>query len=149
MVYILGHAAHRSVCPFVHPSVSLPVGVSIYLSNKHSSMNRVEFPYGNLRQFESKLSNFQSRKCISKYRLQNGNHFVSASIFYHIEALTKWQTPLQWRHNGRWRLKLPALRLFTQPFIQAQIKENIKAPRHWPLCGEFTGDRAIPRTNGQ
>ena len=30
-----------------------------------------------------------------------------------------------------------------------QIKENIKPPRHWPLCGEFTGDRWIPRTNGQ
>ena len=26
---------------------------------------------------------------------------------------------------------------------------NIKAPRHWPLCGEFTGHRWIPRTNGQ
>ena len=26
---------------------------------------------------------------------------------------------------------------------------NIKAPRHCPLCGEFTGDRWIPRTNGQ
>ena len=26
----------------------------------------------------------------------------------------------------------------------AQIKENIKAPRHWPLCVEFTGDRWIP-----
>ena len=25
-------------------------------------------------------------------------------------------------------------------FIQTQIKENIKAPRHWPLCGEFTGE---------
>ena len=24
-----------------------------------------------------------------------------------------------------------------------QIKENIKAPRQWPLCGEFTGDRYI------
>ena len=36
-----------------------------------------------------------------------------------------------------------------QSFIQTQIKENIKAPRHWPLCGEFTGDRWIPRTNGQ
>ena len=35
-------------------------------------------------------------------------------------------------------------RLFTQPFIWAQIKENIKAPRHWPLCGEFTGDRPYP-----
>ena len=23
--------------------------------------------------------------------------------------------------------------------IQAQIKENIKTPPHWPLCGEFTG----------
>ena len=31
----------------------------------------------------------------------------------------------------------------------AQIKVNIKAPRHWPLCGEFTGDRWIPRTNGR
>ena len=39
--------------------------------------------------------------------------------------------------------------LFTQPFIQTQIKENIKAPRHWPLYGEFTGDRWIPRTNDQ
>ena len=38
------------------------------------------------------------------------------------------------------RLKSPASRLFTQPFIRAQIKENIKAPRHWPLCGEFTGE---------
>ena len=35
----------------------------------------------------------------------------------------------------RWRLKSPASRLFVQPFVQAQIKENIKAPRHW-LCEE-------------
>ena len=28
--------------------------------------------------------------------------------------------------------------------MRAQIKENIKAPRHWPLCVEFTGDRWIP-----
>ena len=40
----------------------------------------------------------------------------------------------------RWRLKSLASRLFTQAFIQAQMKENIKAPRHWPLWGEFTGD---------
>ena len=49
----------------------------------------------------------------------------------------------------QWRLKSSASRLFTQPFIQAQIKESIKAPRHWPLWGEFTGDRLIPRTKGQ
>ena len=52
----------------------------------------------------------------------------------------------QW---ARWRLKSPASRLFTQPFIQTQIKENIKAPRHWPLCGEFTGHRGIPRIKDQ
>ena len=52
----------------------------------------------------------------------------------------------QW---ARWRLRSPASRLFTQPFIQAQNKENIKAPRHRPLWGEFTGDRWIPRTKGQ
>ena len=44
----------------------------------------------------------------------------------------------------QWRLKSPALELFTQPFIQTQIKENIKAPRHWPLCGEFTGTGEFP-----
>ena len=43
----------------------------------------------------------------------------------------------QW---ARWRLKSPASRLFTQSFIQTQIKENTKAPRHWPLWGEFTGE---------
>ena len=40
----------------------------------------------------------------------------------------------------RWRLKSQASRLFTQPFVQVKIKENIKAPRHWPLFGEFTGE---------
>ena len=38
----------------------------------------------------------------------------------------------------------PASRLFTQPFIQTHIKENIKFPRHWPLCGEFTGTGEFP-----
>ena len=38
-------------------------------------------------------------------------------------------------------IKSPAPPLLTQPFIRVQIKENIKAPRHWPLCGEFTGER--------
>ena len=41
-------------------------------------------------------------------------------------------------------LKSPASRLFTQPFIQGEIKENIKAPGNWPLCGEFTGTGEFP-----
>ena len=59
-----------------------------------------------------------------------------------IEEILKFRTEDQY-------LKSPASPLFTQSFIQAQIIENIKALRHWPLCGEFTGDRWIPRTKGQ
>ena len=33
-----------------------------------------------------------------------------------------------------WCLKSPVSRLFTQQVFEAQIKENIKAPTHWPLC---------------
>ena len=54
---------------------------------------------------------------------------------------------LQWRHNERvgvsnhHRLDCLLSRLFRQ--------ENIKAPRHWPLWGESTGDRWIPFTKGE
>ena len=68
-------------------------------------------------------------------RFRNHNRWHGWLII--IITMTSWWV--------RWRLKSSA----TQPFIQAQIKENIKAPRHWPLCGEFTGDQWIPRTNGQ
>ena len=27
------------------------------------------------------------------------------------------------------------------------MKENIKAPRHWPLCGEFTGEFPAQRVS--
>ena len=46
-----------------------------------------------------------------------------------------------------WRLKSPASRLFTQPFVQVQTKENIKVPCHWPLWGEFPGQRASNTEN--
>ena len=52
----------------------------------------------------------------------------SYQLFLHI--------PLRWRHN--------VSRLFTQSFILTQIKENIKAPRHWSLCGQFTGIGEFP-----
>ena len=39
--------------------------------------------------------------------------------------------------------------VYSTVFFQTQIKESIKAPRHWPLWGEFIGDRWIPRTKGQ
>ena len=51
---------------------------------------------------------------------------------------------LHWRHNDLDDVSNHQPHGCTQPFIQTQIKENIKAPRHWPLCGEFTGTGEFP-----
>ena len=37
-------------------------------------------------------------------------------------------------------------RLFVQPFVKAQIKENVKALPHWLLWGEFTSSHKGPIT---
>ena len=44
--------------------------------------------------------------------------------------------------------QITILTIVYSTFIQTQIKVNIKVSRHWPLCGEFTGHRWIPRTKG-
>ena len=46
-------------------------------------------------------------------------------------------------------LNTPAFQLFVLQFVQTHIKENIKAPRRWPLWWESTGDRWIPLTKSQ
>ena len=42
---------------------------------------------------------------------------------FFITVMSKWV----W-----WHLKSPAPLLFAEPFVQVEIKENIKALRHWP-----------------
>ena len=66
------------------------------------------------------------------------------SIFDDRSIIFKFRTrraafPFVYNH-----FKSPASRLFTQRLIHLQIKENIKAPRHLPLCGEFTGTGELP-----
>ena len=45
---------------------------------------------------------------------------------------------------GTMASQITSLTIVYSTVIQAQIKENIKAPRHWPLCGEFTGTGEFP-----
>ena len=65
-------------------------------------------------------------------------------IFTMAYFTSKRPNSLQWRHDESPRLKSPASGLFTQPFVQAQTKDNTKASRHWPFWREFTGQRWIP-----
>ena len=39
--------------------------------------------------------------------------------------------------------------LYSTVYSGADQRKHYKVPRRWPLCAEFTGDRWIPRTNGQ
>ena len=40
--------------------------------------------------------------------------------------------------------QLTSLKIVHSTVIQAQIRDNINAPRHWPLCVEFTGTGEFP-----
>ena len=58
--------------------------------------------------------------------------------------------PLQWRHyDSDGVLNHQPRDCLLNRLFKAQMNENIKAPRHWPLWGEFTVDQWIPRKNGQ
>ena len=37
--------------------------------------------------------------------------------------------------------QITSLMIVESAVYQAQIKENITAPHHWPLCREFTGHK--------
>ena len=79
---------------------------------------------------------------------------VPAAVVYWLwrSVIQLFMKTLQWGHNGQYGVSYQQPHdclLVYSSYIQAQINENIKAPRHWPLCGKFTGDRWIPHTNGQ
>ena len=77
--------------------------------------------------------------------------FLKDCIVYD-ETRVYFQGPktLQWHHNRHDGISnhQPHDCLLNQLF-KAQIKENIKAPRHWPLWGEFTSERWISHTKCQ
>ena len=74
-------------------------------------------------------------------------HTVRALLCF---GVVKYQAiyALQWRHNEHDGV-LKHRRLVYSTVCSGTNKKNIKAPRHWPLWGKFTGDRWIPRTKGQ
>ena len=45
--------------------------------------------------------------------------------------------------------QITSLTIVYSTVFRRRRSKNIKAPRHCPLCGEFTGDWWIPHTNGQ
>ena len=80
-------------------------------------------------------------------RVARWRHLTTMGWYYHLNRNSSVHVhlALQWHHEwARWRLKSPASWWFVQPFLQEQIKENIKAPRLRPLWVEFIDDRWTP-----
>ena len=50
---------------------------------------------------------------------------------------------------GAMAYQITSLAIVYSTFYAGADKKNIKAPRHCPLWGEFTGDRWIPRVRGK
>ena len=96
------------------------------------------------KQRTTKLSTTKPRACLLR------NTVLPIHVAYYIRHINT-QVPLEWRHNEHDGVSdhLPHDCLLNRLFRRRSNEKNIKAPRHWPLCGEFTGDRWIPRTKGQ
>ena len=67
------------------------------------------------------------------------NEFLMSPWYHQLEFPT-----LQWRHNDHDGISNHQPHGCLLNRLQTQINENIKAPRHWPLCGEFTGTGEFP-----
>ena len=119
-----------------------------------SIIRRPQLCRGGMIRKTSRLPNSQSVKFQSCRKIINANlatlRLCAYQVSSYIETALRIWRALQWRQNERdGVLNHRLLACLPNRFFQAQIKENIKAPRHRPLWGEFTGDRWIPLTNGQ
>ena len=81
--------------------------------------------------------------CTHSFNFINSKSHTNIMSSYYV-AFYFWNPgfPLQWRHNGGDCVSnhQPHDRLLNRLF-RRRSKETWKAPRHWPLCGEFNGDR--------
>ena len=77
------------------------------------------------------------------------HHNPPTRASYRMSLFSMLSTPLHFCDVIMWVMASQITSLTIQPFIPAQIKENIKAPRHWPLCGKFTGHRRVLDTTGR
>ena len=60
--------------------------------------------------------------------------------------------PLCWKFTGHRAMasQITSLTIvYSAVYSGANQRKQIKVPRHWPLCGEFTGNRGISRTKDQ
>ena len=102
-----------------------------------------------LRTFGNAAVTLQQSKWWNSYQALNSQNDLISQPHERAMGCLMWVFGVIWLHYiitvrcywAGWGIKSQASRWFPQRFAQVQIKEKIKAPCHWPLWGEFTGDR--------
>ena len=85
--------------------------------------------------------------------IENISIWSSTDMSYRLVKITsfvgKGSVPLKYVIMGSMASQITSFTIVCSSVFQAQVKENMKAPRHWPLRGELTRDPWIPRTKDQ
>ena len=93
----------------------------------------------------SKTNNTFSQSFIKRYIYRPGK--------WHTEPATCWSEPMISHYNAvimrAMAYQITSLAIVYSTVYSGADQRNIKVPRHWPLCREFTGHRWIPRTQGR
>ena len=76
----------------------------------------------------------------------HNGHNLTAATFHQMGIIFMASVLTTFAHYGDVIMgatapQITSVTIVYSTFIQAQFKENIKALRHWPLWGEFTGAR--------
>ena len=100
---------------------------SLFSSRWHAVWLRCSLPW--LHSACGSLWNSCSERSYHSKASTNSLAWVEDNSFQQV-----WSVTSSW---AWWRFKSPGSRLFTPPFIRAQIKENVKAWRHGPFKWDF------------
>ena len=141
-----------------HPSFSGILGSDVYTENLHKRYTPTQSSWNILKRLYLFIALIHTSTFIFRKSISVNPGGMSNTWFRRLNKLpwrwctspdSDWVHSLHWRHNEGDGVSnhQPHDGLLNRLF--RQTKENIKAPRHWPLCGEFTGDRWISRTKGQ
>ena len=83
-----------------------------------------------------------------------GGKYYSTPHYDVVRNMSLWRVPVRLAHYNDVIMSAIPSQITSLTIVYSSVysgadQRNIKASRPWPLCGEFTSDRWIPRTNGQ
>ena len=117
----------------------------------HSNITEGHSWKDNWRQVSTVLCNDLVPKRQHSFIRNSVDHILSRHIWCHQSTMSN-NHPSQYHYTGvimsAIASQITSLRIVYSTVYSDADQRNIKAPPHWPMCGEVTGDRWIPRTNG-